>query len=955
MRIYLNTRLISQIVFLIIIFANLPRVAFSESWIDFDKPVEMIKLDYQQRSIDLFGAVDSYSVNPKMEVLEDKLGELTVDDVSSGRFDDEFEVSEGSILNKGITGHTFWLRFTLTSNPSIADVGPNRLWYLEVGRSQLNIAELYSPDGIGGYTVQSADIRKPISDRKVIHVNSVFPITTTLFQEKTYYLRIKNENALFLPIMLWNPIAFAEKVAYEEFVYGLFFGGMLIMALYNVFVYLSVRDSGYLFYFLYVFGITLWQFIEIGHGLTVFGDGGALLSKYYLPPLLWSTYFVMVQFSKIFLETKDKMPGFDLIFNIIGMVIIVNGSVGLFVDFITEQLWLTGISLVFMAVLMITAIVAWAGGNESARYYFAGILATVTGGALFTSVIAGFMPATPLLLVSAPIGTLVGAVLLSFALADRIKFLQSAALEANQRSMESLSKFRSIFDNAVEGMYRMTLDGKMVSANLSMAKLLGYENVESMITSGNSATNMCYTDPQLQYHMLARDGMFQTEIAYERISGGNAWGRHSAQLILGDDGRPSHIEGTLVDITARKEKEQAEREREKNRVEKEVASASASAKGEFLANMSHEIRTPLTAIIGYSESLSDEELTFKEEQNAVDTIIRSSHHLLGLIDDILDFSKIEAHELEVEQIDVDLALLMKDIESYFVMKAISQGLYFKVKYLFPIPVKIIADPKRLKQILLNLCSNALKFTKDGGVTIEVGWSEEKSLMRFAVIDTGIGLSEEQLGRLFQEFSQADESTARNFGGTGLGLVISKTLSELMGGTIEVTSTPDKGSCFASYIGGELPDRSEWINSWEESKQVKEESTTTTVSIPVLRGKILYAEDNPVNQKLVEMLIKKTGAELTLVNNGREAVEAVENNTFDLVLMDIQMPVMNGVDAIREIRSKGHGVPILALTANVMQEDVKTYEEVGSNGCLAKPIVRPVFYQLLEGYLGQVKQ
>jgi len=947
-------RIILHSAFLILAALGGPSLAAAESWIEFSDSVEMVKLDFEQKTIDLFGTVDSYSVNKVMEVLEDIPGELTIEQVSSGDYEHRFIPSSGTILNEGITGNSYWIRFTLSSHPSIADVSSKRLWYLEVGRSQLNIAELYIPQGDGSYNVIEADIRRPFSERDVVHVNSIFPVKTELYDEKTYYLKIRNDNALFVPLTLWNPIAFAEKVAYEEFVYGLFFGGMLIMAFYNVFVFLSVRDQGYLYYFLYVFSISFWQFIENGHGVTIFGDGGGLLSKYYLGQLLMFSLFMMIQFTRFFLETNKNMPGIELVFNIFKMTIFVSAVSAFFVDYISTQIWMSMLTMGLMVVLLIAASYSWAGGNESARYFFAGILATVSGGTLFVGVLEGILPATPLLLSAAPIGTLTGAVLLSFALADRIKFLQSTALAANQRSMESLSKFRSIFDNAVEGMYRMTLDGSMVSANLSMAKLLGYNSVDNLLASGVEASKVCYSDPLEQYDLLSKEGVFQTEIAYEKRGGGDAWGRHSAQLILDAQGKPSHIEGTLVDITARKEKEQAEREREKNRVEKEVASASASAKGEFLANMSHEIRTPLTAIIGYSESLYDEELTFKEEQNAVDTIIRSSHHLLGLIDDILDFSKIEAHQLEVEQIDVDIALLMKDIESYFIMKAVSQGLYFKVDYQFPLPSKVIADPKRLKQILLNLCSNALKFTKEGGVTIEVGWDEGRKLMRFSVRDTGIGLTKKQLGKLFQEFSQADESTARNFGGTGLGLVISKTLAELMGGTIDVTSVPGEGSCFSAYIGGQLPDRKEWISSWDGVKKDTKKQSGKGLSVPVLSGRILYAEDNPVNQKLVAMLVKKTGAELTLVENGKEAVEQVESNDFDLVLMDIQMPVMNGVDAIKAIREKGYTLPILALTANVMQEDVKMYKKVGSNGCLAKPIVRPVFYQMLDSYLGKEK-
>ncbi|MBV1922177.1 MAG: PAS domain S-box protein, partial [Pseudomonadales bacterium] len=582
-------RIILNGAFLIYAALGVPGAVIAESWIGFSEPVEMIKLDFERKPIDLFGTVDSYSVSHSMEVLEDISGELTIDQVSSGDYEDSFISSSGGVFNEGITGYSYWIRFTFSSHPSIADVSTRRLWYLEAGRSQLNIAELYTPMDDGSYNVVAADIRKPFSERDVVHVNSVFPVKTQLYEEKTYYLKIRNDNALFVPLTLWNPIAFAEKVAYEEFVYGLFFGGMLIMAFYNVFVFLSVRDEGYLYYFLYVFSIAFWQFIENGHGLTIFGDGGGMLSKYYLPQLLMFSFLMVIQFTRVFLETEKDMPGVELIFNIFKMTVLVSAVSALFVDYISAQIWMSGLSLCLMLMLLIAASFSWAGGNESARYFFVGVLATVTGGIVFVLVLEGVLPATPLLLASAPMGTLAGAVLLSFALADRIKFLQSTALAANQRSMESLSKFRSIFDNAVEGMYRMTLDGSIVSANLSMAKLLGYNSVDRLLASGVEASNVCYSDPVTQYNLLSKEGVFQTEIAYEKLGGGDAWGRHSAQLILDASGKPSHIEGTLVDITARKEKEQAERERERNRVEKEVASASASAKGEFLANMSHEI------------------------------------------------------------------------------------------------------------------------------------------------------------------------------------------------------------------------------------------------------------------------------------------------------------------------------------------------------------------------------
>ncbi|MDX1696052.1 MAG: ATP-binding protein, partial [Ketobacteraceae bacterium] len=202
--------------------------------------------------------------------------------------------------------------------------------------------------------------------------------------------------------------------------------------------------------------------------------------------------------------------------------------------------------------------------------------------------------------------------------------------------------------------------------------------------------------------------------------------------------------------------------------------------------MRHQIRTPLTAIIGYSEVLSDPALDNREADQCLDTVIRSGHHLLELINDIMDFSKIEAQQLQVQREPVDVCLLLQDVEAYFRLKAEEKGISFRIEYCFPVPSHLYGDLTRLKQILLNLCSNAIKFTEQGGVQVQVSWNEKQQLMLFAVKDSGIGLTEAQRARLFQSFSQAEASTARQFGGTGLGLVISRQLAELMGGTITVT-------------------------------------------------------------------------------------------------------------------------------------------------------------------------
>ena len=294
---------------------------------------------------------------------------------------------------------------------------------------------------------------------------------------------------------------------------------------------------------------------------------------------------------------------------------------------------------------------------------------------------------------------------------------------------------------------------------------------------------------------------------------------------------------------------------------------------------------------------------------------------------------------------------MKDVYSYFAQKAKNQNLSFNIDYHFPLPNQITADPTRLKQILLNLCSNAIKFTKQGGVTVDVGWDEARQLTRFSVIDTGTGLTEEQLGKLFQSYSQAEASTARQFGGTGLGLVISKQLAEKMGGTIEVTSQPGKGSCFTVYVGGGVPNRREWIDTLDEANRAAETSATLHVQAPRLHGHILYADDNQDSQRLVALMLRDCGVQLTTVNNGQEVVDILQKQTFDLILMDIKMPVMSGTEAAQTLRKQGFTLPIIALTANVIKGETTTYEQAGFTAILGKPIERPVFYQTLEQHLG----
>jgi PAS domain S-box-containing protein len=537
----------------------------------------------------------------------------------------------------------------------------------------------------------------------------------------------------------------------------------------------------------------------------------------------------------------------------------------------------------------------------------------------------------------------------------------------------SEKKFHSIFENSVEGIFQSSFNGKFLTVNPALVNILGYESAEELLKV--DIAKDVYINPEAREQIIKeleeKKVINNRNITLKKKDGTLVTVRLNDRMLTDEFGNQPYFEGNIEDITERvKIEEERKKAEEALRLEKQRSDALAleatqatKLKSQFLANMSHEIRTPMNGILGFLSLI--EKGSYKdidEMKQYIANAKQSAESLLDIINDILDLSKIEAGKMELESVDFNIEKILNDAISFLSPKSNEKGLQILTNISSGSILDVNGDPSRLRQIFLNLISNAIKFTEKGKILIDVkSYLGGKGVINFSasVEDEGIGIPEEKINTLFKAFSQVDGSNTRKYGGTGLGLVICKEFVSLMGGEIKVESKYGKGSKFIFTAKLKTQQRKKKEQIFNKPVEVSHLDSDIVLESDFLKEertkyKVLLAEDNIINQKVALKILSYAGYLTEAVGNGLEAVEAVKNNDYNIVLMDVQMPEMDGFTAtqkIRQFEDEKSKIPIIAITAHALMGDKEKCIAAGMNDYISKPIVAEKLLATMDAWLG----
>jgi PAS domain S-box-containing protein len=898
---------------------------------------------------------------------------------------------------------------------------------------------------------------------------------TAANRSETYYLRIQTAGSMYIQLNMWSKDAFVSAIGGPLLTHGVLYGIVFLGAICSLMNAIFMRERMYVFVALGILSSSGYSLGINGFGYQFVWPNNVWLQTVNIPFFLNCCFGFSLLFSREFLQLNRVAPRLDIAIILCAAFCLICAVLSLILPYAT-MIRITSVASITMSLLGFGAgLVSFVSGYKAARFYVLGWLAVVVGATTFGLKSLGVLPSNLFTVWAQEFGFACVAFFLTISQSDHFFQARRAHEAAQSTAMDAIrnaeQKYRSLFENAIEGIFQMDIRGRLVSANKAFARILGRQDVNALLGQEQKPFSLlCLSDTERDRFKSILDSNQQTvsdfQTSFKLSTGEERWISVSLQPVRSRPEEITHFEGAIADITETKKRLLAEKQRH-------MAEASTEAKSLFLANMSHEIRTPMNAIIGFTD-LALERNRDPQLNDFLRKTRMASGNLLGIINDILDFSKIEAGKLEIEETPFSLQDVLNNLKNIVSVTVASKNLGFNVLVDEDIPDQLIGDPLRIGQVLLNLTNNAIKFTQQGQVTVEIELrSLNKKEMAIELVgrirDTGIGIPAETLKNLFSSFTQADQSTTRRFGGTGLGLSISKQLVEMMGGTLTVESVVDQGSTFSFTLRCRLQDRRQRINphfsepemplrvlvvddqsdarevlekallslahhptcvasaelaidelraqqeagtpydvliaDWfmpdmdgirccqyiqqnehfikprmvivtgydlEDAKQqarqvgidafmlkpvrvtelsavlkqvftdrrsMQDHSSTDSNDEPArydfTGAKVLLVDDVAMNQELAQVILNKRGFAVTLAGNGQEAVDAVRASRFDLVLMDMQMPVMDGCQATGKIREFDRRLPIIAMTANAMAGDKAKCLAAGMNDYVAK--------------------
>lgn len=752
---------------------------------------------------------NSYQISPKLEILLDEHQSYTIEEVISGVYDDEFFSFKWDVPSFGYTDAAYWARLTLENTTS------ENLWYLKISYPPLDTIRLYSPKEDGSYSIRETGDLFPFSTREIFHRDFVFPLDLKEGANETYYIQIITEGSMQIPVTLFNEDAFQKSNLLEYLILGLYYGFGLIMIIYNVFLYFSLRMSSYLWYTLLILFILLTHFVLNGLAYQYFWPEASWWNNRAILFFMVCSNITVMFFAKSFLNMDIFQPRMNKMLNwSISLQFLL-----LLILFIRYDLALNLIMvIIIISIILVLSITisSWVKGNQPAKYFFFGWIAFFIGIALSSLSDMGLIPITFFTKYASQMGSGLEIALFSLALAAKIKWLR-----------------------------------------------LEKEALEKQVIK-------------------------------------------SQQLAV------RHLE-------------------QANRL-----------KDEFLANTSHELRTPLQGIIGIAEQIRDEKAVDENYEKDIELIITSGKRLSHLINDLLDASKLKYGQMNLAITPINLWNLAE------VVCRISEATYQKpitIENLIPEDLPpVAADEIRLQQIFYNLISNAIKYTYRGEIVLTAELAQQYVLV--SVRDTGIGISEKDLDQIFDHFKRG-ENIEDSIHGTGIGLYITKKLVELHGGDISISSAINKGTTVSFTIPVAKPFQQEVIDETEIIKEIQSPDpskdavhslTKVHGNNQIYIGKILLVEDEPVNVHVLTHHLNAAGFFVINAYDGDEALKILTKDSFDLVILDVMLPKLSGIEVTQKIRKNftlGE-LPILMLTAKSQAEDIVAAFQAGANDYLIKP-------------------